>query len=93
MKKDKQPVKPNSCWVLTREHNEYDQFGNYFEAVWVSKPTIHQLADYFQTNGNGHAYFNNVMGAVAFLTRLLEEGGGRQGTEDVWYNLEEVEFK
>lgn len=30
-------------WVLTREHNDYDQHGAYFEAVFMNKPTLDQL--------------------------------------------------
>lgn len=30
-------------WVLTREHNDYNQHGAYFEAVFKNKPTLDQL--------------------------------------------------
>ena len=33
----------NSVWVLTSEVNDYDQCGEYFEAVFKEKPTLEQL--------------------------------------------------
>jgi hypothetical protein len=81
----KKPV----VWVLTREHNEYDQHGAYFEAVFSSQPTLLQLAEWFSSNGGQSS--SNTMGAVAFLEHL-RQGGGRRKNEDVWYNLEKVEM-
>lgn len=34
-----------TIWVLTREHNEYDQHGEYFTAAFVEKPSLQQLID------------------------------------------------
>lgn len=81
----------NKIWVLTREHNDYDQFGKYFVAAWASCPTLQQLAEFFALSSeleyvpNAH----NVMDMVAFLEHL-RNGGGRRGTEDVWFNLKSV---
>jgi len=63
-------------FILTREENQYDQFGNYFVAAFSKKPTLNQLE-----------YLFNEMG----LAKHILSGGGRRGTEDTWYNLEEYE--
>lgn len=80
----------NSVWVLTTEYNDYDQHGEYFEAVFPTKPTIKELAGYFTVNG-GVSVAGDPMAALNYLLHLLD-GGGRQKNEDMWYNLTEVEF-
>lgn len=88
----KAPVKAG-VWVLTSEHNDYDQHGEYFHAVWAEKPTLGQLAEYFAKESiKPSSTTNNVMEAVAFLEHLLKSGG-RRGLEDVWWNLEFEEFQ
>lgn len=74
-------------WVLTREINEYDQDGAYFEAVFKSKPTVKQIAE--QLAGSGCAK-GDIMNALALCEHILT-GGGRQGIEHEWFNLEEVD--
>lgn len=37
-------------YILTREHNDYDQHGAYFEAVFSKQPTSETLAKYFADN-------------------------------------------
>lgn len=32
-------------WILTREENQYDQYGEYFENVWLHKPTEEELLE------------------------------------------------
>lgn len=32
-------------WILLREHNEYDQYGEYFVAAWKEKPSEDTLYD------------------------------------------------
>jgi hypothetical protein len=72
-----------SIWVLTREINEYDQDGAYFEAAWPEKPTADQLVKHVE---------NWIWGPDSNpVTVLLEYGGGRQGRENTWYNLFEHE--
>lgn len=36
----------NSVWILTSEYNDYDQHGEYFEAVFFDKPTAEELEKY-----------------------------------------------
>lgn len=74
-------------WVLTSEHNDYDQHGEYFEAVFHKEPTLEVLADYF--SGKNSLHFSDPMAAVKFLEHL-RKGGGRIKTEDVWYNLSHI---
>ena len=73
-------------WVLTREINQYDQDGAYFEAVFLNKPTKEQLEeagvssyciDYTlkQTHSDGSC------------------GGRSEHMEDEWWLLEEIEVK
>lgn len=78
-------------WILTSEYNDYDQHGSYFEAVFQKKPDIKTLAKYFKMENTSCGY-SNPMEALEFLLHI-ESGGGRMGTEDRWYNLEEVECK
>ena len=87
--KSKTPT-PAGVWVLTTEHNEYDQHGEYFCAVWPEKPTVEQLAEHSQYNTSA-SVSGGVMGALSFLLHL-KNGGGRRRTEQQWYHLKFVEF-
>ncbi len=77
-------------WVLTRSINDYNQDGDYFEAVFAKQPSVKQLADFFYGKDGGHGSMD-VMAAVSFLEHV-RSGGGRRGTEDTWYDLEEKEL-
>lgn len=86
--------KSNSVWILTTKYNDYDQHGEYFEAVWLTKPTVKQLVEYFtQPDPKGRIlgalYFADPLAALAFILHI-ESGGGRRDNEDYWYNLKEV---
>lgn len=65
-------------WVLTCEHNDYDQHGAYFSPC--SPTSLPQnlwplfVTGYYVDAG----YLEHVRG-----------GGGRRNLEDVWYNLSE----
>lgn len=59
-------------YILTSEHNDYDQHGEYFLAVFKQKPTSTQLLEC----GVAPAQIEHVLA-----------GGGRQKHEDVWYHL------
>jgi hypothetical protein len=58
-------------WVLTREYNDYDQYGEYFIDAWDHKPTAEEICQ---------ACY------VADASHILA-GGGRQAWEDCWYHL------
>lgn len=89
MSKKTKPL--NGVWVLTNEYNDYDQHGEYFQAVFSEEPTLETLAEYFNEKAENKPYLPDAMAAVVFLEKL-RKGGGRNGTEDCWWNLEFVEF-
>ena len=64
-------------WVLTREENQYDQFGEYFDAVFSKKPTIRQLMPH--------------VGDSKTIAEHVLRSGGRMSDEDTWYFLREVD--
>ena len=64
-------------WVITRSHNDYNQHGDYLVAAFLEKPTFKQLKELLKLND--------------VTTGKLTRGGGREGIEDVWYNMEELE--
>lgn len=61
-------------WILTEAYNAYDQFGDYFLAAWLEKPSEEQLKKILPTVDGNY---------------LLETGGGRKNYENHWYNLVE----
>lgn len=65
-----------AVWVLTREINEYDQYGEYFVACFSEKPSKQLLL--------------KAEVPESHLDHLLNNGGGRIGIEDEWYFLREV---
>lgn len=69
----------NTFWVLTCAYNDYDQHGDYFVAAWLNKPTSDQLKLHVLDWWCGPD--------VDPVPILLEKGGGRQGSEDKWYDL------
>lgn len=72
-----------TCWVLTREINEYNQDGEYFEAVFASKPTHEQLTKVMLDKG---------WDDPSLVEHLLVNGGDRRGREETWYILREEEL-
>jgi hypothetical protein len=63
----------DDIWILTSEYNDYDQHGEYFEAVFIGKPTAEQIEKHCGVNEVGS-------------THILA-GGGRVEYEYHWYNL------
>lgn len=63
-------------WILTYEVNAYDQYGEYFQAVFANKPTHEQLTKH---------------GVPQHALRHVLNGGGRIKFEDEWWILELVE--
>lgn len=67
------PQLDSSVWVLTSSCNDYDQHGEYFEAVFKDKPTRESIMEACGVTEEGADHI------------LL--GGGRKGGEYVWFNL------
>lgn len=66
------------AWILTREYNCYDQFGEYFVAWWKDKPSLEELKGVLTWRSKSELYH-------------ILHGGGRIDREDDWYNLTEIE--
>lgn len=79
--------KQKKVFVLTREHNDYNQYGSYFVAVYETQPSIEALAEALKHKVNPHS----IMEAVTLLAHV-RAGGGRQGDENEWFNLEQVDL-
>lgn len=67
----------NKVWILTKEYNQYDQYGEYYIAAFANKPTPEQLIK---------------LGINEYLTPHVLNGGGRKKYDEEWYNLEEKEL-
>lgn len=67
-----------SVWVLTREVNAYDQYGEYYCAVFANKPTHQQLT---------------LEGVTQNRLRHTLNGGGRVGNEEEWFHLKQEVLK
>ncbi len=63
----------HSVWILTSAHNDYNQYGEYLEAVFFEKPTGKDLEEYVEQQ-----YIEHVL-----------NGGGRVKYEDMWWSLVE----
>jgi hypothetical protein len=66
-----------TLWVVTCEYNDYDQYGEYFEAVFAERPTLVELT--------------GILEDSELAEHLLNTGGGRRELEDEWYWLREVQ--
>ena len=76
------------AWLLTYEVNDYNQHGEYFLAIFDTKPDHQRLANALR---GASGMPTDIMAGIAFLEHVLK-GGGRKGDEQTWYNLEEVPF-
>ena len=65
-------------WLLTKECNDYNQYGEYFVAVFAKKPTSQQLSK---------------LDIHEELLEHVLAGGGRVGDEFEWFNLEQITAK
>lgn len=72
------PVESETVWVLTEEHNLYDQNGKYFIAVFKEKPTTEQLL---------------ALNISQEQLIHVKNGGGRVDSENQWFNLEQEKLK
>jgi hypothetical protein len=64
-----------TVFVLTQEYNDYDQYGEYFVAVYANKPSHQELSK---------------QGVPQNRLRHVLNGGGRKEWEDVWFWLREL---
>lgn len=60
-------------WILLSEVNDYNQYGKYFIAFYVEKPTKEQII--------------NTINCSEEKANHIINGGGRINTENVWYTL------
>lgn len=66
----------DTIWVVVRSINEYNQDGEYFECAFTKKPSFQDL--------------KTTLGLDDITIGKLTRGGGRQNSEDTWYNLVEI---
>lgn len=80
----------SNVWILTREENQYDQYGEYFVAVFKDKPSESQLTEILTKYGVD-SYSEGTVSEID--VRLLSQGGGRDSEDlDTWFNLKQVPF-
>lgn len=72
-------------WVLTCEHNSPDS-GKIFLAAFKDLPDPEALVDFIMPPPG--ATLNDLLKIILHV----QKGGGRQGTEDTWYHLKQVEL-
>lgn len=72
----------SETYVLTREHNTYDQFGSYFVAWFSRQPSSDEVKAAIKTDDG-----SEVDDALA---SHIVSGGGRQDAENVWWHLKKV---
>jgi len=68
-----------TVWVLTAEHNDYDQHGEYFINVFYKKPDVIQIS----------AILGEEV-SFEYCQHIVDKGGRTDKMENVWYNLTEV---
>lgn len=81
----------NKVWVITEEHNDYDQHGVYFCCVFANKPTHQQCLDFLLEEGYIQKY--QCKKHQDKMAAFLMKGGGRYKDEGVWYWLREERLK
>jgi hypothetical protein len=69
-------------WILTSEHNEYDQHGEYFIEAFYPKPSGEKIVKALEKVNDERLddYIDHIL-----------DGGGRVGFEHIWYHLKEIE--
>lgn len=75
-------------WILTREENDYYQWGEYFGYAWARKPSKEKLKKVVRSIRFGAGYSDEE---VDQYTDHVLKGGGRLNEENTWLNL--FEFK
>ena len=74
----------NTVFILSRQHNDYDQYGEYFVAWFHEQPTAADIK---------LAIINDDESVVDEDTaEHIASGGGRRdkANEDIWWNLRSV---
>lgn len=81
----------NSVWILTKEYNQYDQYGEYFIAVYKDKPSLEECKKILIS----HKLISTYQCEDYQTERALHlfNGGGRIDTEDEWLYLYEEKLK
>jgi hypothetical protein len=69
----------NKKHILTKSVNDYNQHGDYFIAWFNNYPTVEQLIKTLKWN------------SIEYCQWIYDNCGGRQGIEDIWYDIHEVE--
>lgn len=59
-------------WILTSEHNAYDQFGAYFLGAWGTKPAVEDLLLVEELR----SHQLSEIATLQLTGRLLRENGG-----------------
>ena len=69
-------------YILTREHNDYDQHGEYFVAWFRKKPSTFEIQCAIKRDDESEIDDQ--------LAAHILAGGGRQTAEDVWWYLRKI---
>lgn len=62
-------------YILLREHNDYNQYGDYFCAAFINKPSVEEL-------------MHIINESEEYCLQILN-GIERKNGEDIWYKLTE----
>lgn len=81
-------TKKRSVWVLTYSRLVSGERDDVILATYMEKPTIIDLARYFDEHRDEISH-GRVVRAVVFLDNLLN-GGERAGAGGGWYTLKEI---
>jgi hypothetical protein len=63
-------------FIITREENEYNQYGQYFVTAFENIPSISQVL--------------TITGNDKGLALHILSGGGRRNLENTWYKLHKI---
>jgi len=80
-----------TIWVITEEHNAYDQYGEYFICAFAEKPTHAQCLDLLLELD--YIQEDQPRKHKDKMSEFLMKGGGRYKYENVWYWLREERLK
>lgn len=78
----------NKIWILTSEHNDYNQHGEYFLAAFAAKPTVANLAT--ACNSLSIPIGETIAEGITFLSTLIEKGTIKVMPAEITYHLIEI---